>query len=102
MMWLEAGGTMVSIGTSRTSRCCAQLSDSIVVEVEILVSWPAGKPTQLADFPVGGLELSDCLRHCLDEDGDVCCSRGYSLVSSATSLSCEVVAEGRQAAGGRW
>lgn len=64
---------MVQLLGAVRARVPHAIADCIVVEVEILVSWPAGAAHGEVSRPSGDLELSDSLRHCLDEDVDGYC-----------------------------
>jgi hypothetical protein len=71
--------------------------ECVVVEVEILVSWPAGRPQRACGSPRKDSEPSDSLRHCLDEEWCECCvCRGFG-VSKVSGR----VEEGGQVAGPR-
>jgi hypothetical protein len=56
-----------SIAWSGASRYATRYSKLYRRRVEILVSWPAGTAHIVCGPPRGDLELSDSLRHCLDE-----------------------------------
>jgi hypothetical protein len=69
MLFLDRAGRTSGqlLGCGCALELLAIEEDCVVVEVEILVSWPAGRRQRTCGSPRGDSELSDSLRHCLDE-----------------------------------
>jgi len=78
MLFLDRAGQTSGqlLGCGCALELLAIEEDCVVVEVEILVSWPAGRRQRTCGSPRGDSELSDSLRHCLDEEGCECCGYG--------------------------